>query len=414
MSKILLIFCCLLVISPAGWALQAQDDPMVVAVKDNNAFAFDLYQQIAGVNDGNFVYSPLSVSLALAMTYDGALGTTAENMATTLHFSLDKAELNQALAMLTAELLKNGNSQDGDIGPERQLSIANSLWGEQAFPFKPDFVAELQSTYGAGLELVDFIQAAEDARQMINTWVEDHTNGLIKDIVPPGAVDAMTRLVLVNAIYFKSNWMNAFNPVLTQDQTFTLLDDSTVDVPMMHLQERLLYAAGENYQAISLPYGGGLAMEIYLPNPGEFEAFEASFTPDMLLMLRNSATFEDVLLTLPKWKTEADIPLSELLAGMGMASAFAPDADFTGMFDTTQTNENLFISAVLHKAFISVDENGTEAAAATAIVMRATSAMPNPARPVNFVADHPYIYTIVDQNTGSVLFMGRVMNPSVE
>lgn len=410
MSKQILILCCLFVAGLSGRTL-AQDDPVVVAVNDNNRFAFDLYQQMRAVNQDSFVFSPLSVSLALAMTYNGALGATADDMAATMHFSLDKDKLNQALAMLTAQLLENGNAEASDFEEERRLAIANSLWGEQTFPFKPDFVTGLQDAYGAGLELVDFLNAAEDARQMVNGWVEDHTNGLIKDIVPPGVIDSMTRLVLANAIYFKANWVNGFNPALTQDQVFTLLDGSSVDVPMMHTQETMLYLVGENYEALSLPYGGGMAMEIYLPNPGEFEAFEAAFTPEMLLMHRNSATMGPVLLTLPKWKTETEAPMGDLLQAMGMASAFSPDADFSGMFDAAQTDETLFIGAVLHKAFISVDENGTEAAAATVVVMRATGA-PMPAEPHEFVVDRPYIYTIVDQNTGSVLFIGRVLNPA--
>ncbi|MBZ0309688.1 MAG: serpin family protein [Anaerolineae bacterium] len=411
MSRILLVFCCLLVMGIGVSGLQAQDDPMIVAVNDNNQFAFDLYSQIKNVNSGNFVYSPLSASLALAMTYDGALGTTASDMAATMHFSLDKATLNRALAALTAQILANGNAEATDFESARKLAIANSLWGEQTFPFRSDFLAELQANYGAGMQLVDFITAAEDARLMINRWVEDNTNGLIKDIVPQGAVSEMTRLALVNAIYFKSNWINAFNPDLTQDQAFTLLDGSTVNAPMMHLQESLAYMVGDNYQAVSLPYGGGMAMEIYVPNPGEFEAFESSFTPESMLMLRNSATYGQVVLTLPKWKTESDVPLGDLLQSMGMASAFAPDADFTGMFDATQTPENLYIGAVLHKAFISVDENGTEAAAATVVLMEATSIQIDPVAPFDFVVDRPFIYAIVDQNTGSVLFMGRVMNP---
>jgi serpin B len=411
MFKKFLFLCCVFVTSLGGM-VSAQEDSMVVAVNDNNQFAFDLYRQMRDTTQDGFVLSPLSVSLALAMTYNGAVGTTADEMAAVMHFSLNTANLNKALAALTAQLLESGNSEASDFANERRLAIANSLWGEQTFPFNPDFVAGLEDAYGAGLELVDFISAAEDARQMVNSWVEDHTNGLIKDIVPPGVIDSLTRLVLANAIYLKANWLNGFNPVLTQDQAFTLLDGSTVDVPMMNQQEDMLYLEGDNYQALSLPYGGGMAMEIYLPDAGEFEAFEAEFTPDMLLMFRNSATLGPVLLTLPKWKTETDAPMSDLLRAMGMTLAFTPDADFSGMFDTAQTDETLFIGAVLHKAFISVDENGTEAAAATVVIMRATGARLDPVEPFAFVVDRPFIYTIVDQNTGSVLFMGRVLNPA--
>ncbi|MBK8023944.1 MAG: serpin family protein [Chloroflexi bacterium] len=389
-----------------------------MAVNDHNAFAFDLYRQVAEGNTGSFVFSPLSVSLALAMTYNGAEGDTAAEMASTLHFTLDKAALNRALAALTAQLLQNGNAEESEGSPERRLSIANALWGEQTYPFNTAFMAQLEADYGAGMKLTDFINAAEAAREMINTWVEDQTNGLIKDIVPQGAISAMTRLVLANAIYFKSNWMEQFEETATQDGPFTLLDGSTVIVPMMRQQSEFVYLAGEGYRAISLPYGGGLAMEIYLPDAGMFEAFEDTFTPEMLLMLRNSASYGPVLLTMPRWKTESTVPMTEILQQMGMQLAFSDAADFSGMIDTTVADGvaegELSISDVLHKAFISVDEHGTEAAAATVVIMELTSAMPNPTEPFVFTVDRPFVYTIVDQTSGAVLFMGRVLDPSQE
>ncbi len=392
----------------------AQDDPSVVAVNDNNEFALDLYRQVSTTTTGNFVFSPLSVSLALAMTYNGAVGETASEMATALHFTLESGDLNRAMAVLIAQYLERGNAEATEFEPERRLAIANALWGEQTFPFEADFLAQLEADYGAGLELVDFIQAAEAAREQINTWIEDQTNGLIEDIVPQGAINDLTRLVLANAIYFKSNWLNQFSDVFTQDQPFTRMDGSTVTVPMMRQETRFLYLVDSGYQAISLPYGGGFAMEIYLPDAGTFDAFEQSFTPDMMLMFRNSATLGEVTLTMPRWETESSLPMGDLLQQMGMQLPFSADADFTAMFDESQTTERLFISDVLHKAFISVDESGTEAAAATVVMMGATSAQPEPTEPYRFTIDRPFLYTIVDQSTGSVLFMGRVLDPSMQ
>ncbi len=392
----------------------AQEDPNVVAVNDNSTFAFDLYRQVSANSDGNFVFSPFSVSLALAMAYNGAVGDTASEMASALHFTLDRAEINRAMAALTAQFLERGSAEATEFEPERRLAIANALWGEQTFPFEADFLAQLEADYGAGLELVDFIHAAEAARERINTWVEDQTNGLIQDIVPQGAVSDLTRLVLANAIYFKSNWLNQFTEAFTQDQPFTRMDSSSVTVPMMRQETHFLYLVDSGYQAISLPYGGGFAMEIYLPDAGAFEAFEQSFTPDMMLMFRSSATWGEVTLTMPRWETESNLPMTDLLQQMGMQIPFTGDADFTAMFDEAETTERLFISDVLHKAFISVDESGTEAAAATIIMMGATSAQPEPTEPYPFTIDRPFLYTIVDQSTGSVLFMGRVLDPSVQ
>jgi len=410
--KTLVLVSAILILCSIGTPMLAQDDPVVVAVGDNNRFAFDLYRQVSTVNEGNFVFSPFSVSLALAMTYNGAAGDTAAEMASTMQFTLDREVLSRTMASLTAQILLASNAEASEFEPERRLAIANALWGEQTFPFNAAFLAQLEADYGAGLQLVDFVQAAETAREQINTWIEEQTNGLIQDIVPQGAVTDLTRLVLANAIYFKSNWINQFSEALTQDQTFTLMDGSTVTVPMMRQEERSLYLVDNGYQAISLPYGGGLAMEIYMPDAGNFAAFEQTFIPDMMLMFRNSATLGEVALIMPRWETESDIPMTDLLQQMGMQLPFTSDADFSGMVDTTQTDEAIFITDVLHKAFISVDENGTEAAAATVVMMGATSAMPDPTQPFPFTIDRPFIYTIVDQTTGSVLFMGRVLDPS--
>ncbi|MCK6577861.1 MAG: serpin family protein [Anaerolineae bacterium] len=413
MKRLLLIALASLLLCVASLPVLAQEDATAAVVGDNNAFAFDLYREMAATTSDGFVFSPFSVSLALAMTYNGALDETAAQMASTMHFTLEKTALNRALADVTAQLLQAGNAEATEYEPERRLAIANALWGEQSFPFNADFLAQLEADYDAGLNLVDFIGAAEAARARINTWIEDNTNGLIRDIVPPGAVSELTRLALANAVYFKSNWIAQFEEDLTQDGLFTRLDGSTVSTAMMHQQARFLYLDEDGYQAVSLPYGGGIAMEIYLPDAGTFETFEQNFTPDGLLMLRGSAAYGPVILTLPRWKTQTDAPMTDLLQRMGMTLPFTGDADFSGMIDTSQTAERLAISRVLHKAFISVDEHGTEAAAATVVLMEATGA-PRPQEPFVFTADRPFVYTIVDQTTGTILFMGRVLDPSQE
>ncbi|MBL8132497.1 MAG: serpin family protein [Anaerolineae bacterium] len=410
MKRPLLIAFASLLLCVGSLPVLAQEGMTAAVVSDNNAFAFDLYRQMSATTADSFVFSPFSVSLALAMTYNGAIGETAAQMASTMHFSLDQTALNRALADVTAQLLQAGNAEATEYEPERRLAIANALWGEQSFPFNASFLAQLEADYGAGLNLVDFVGAAEAARVRINTWIEDNTNGLIRDIVPPGAVSEVTRLALANAVYFKSNWIAQFEESHTQDEPFTRLDGSTVSTAMMHQQERFLFLDEDGYQAVSLPYGGGMAMEIYLPDAGAFEAFEQNFTPDMLL-LRSSGAYGPVILTLPRWKTETNAPMTDLLQQMGMTLPFTGDADFSGMIDTARTAERLAISDVLHKAFISVDEHGTEAAAATVVMMGATGA-PQPQEPFVFTADRPFVYAIVDQTTGTVLFMGRVLDPS--
>lgn len=372
-----------------------------VLVRGNSAFALDLYQALRE-QPGNLFYSPYSISLALAMTYAGARGDTAAQMADVLHFELTQDQLHPAFNKLDETL----NRELEGVEQPFQLNIANSIWGQRDFEFEADFLDVLAENYGAGLRLVDFAQAAEAARQQINSWVEEQTQDKIKDLIPEGALDSMTRLVLANAIYFKAAWQSQFDAANTQDAPFTLLDGSQVNAPTMRQTGSMNYAAGDGWEAVELAYEGGRqSMVILLPATGEFEAFEAGLDAARVAEILGAMQFTSVELALPRFSFESEIRLNELLAAMGMPQAFVPDqADFSGM----RALRDLYISAVLHKAFVDVNEEGTEAAAATAVIVSVTSL---PVDIQQMQIDRPFIFLIRDIETGSILFAGRVLNP---
>jgi serpin B len=372
-----------------------------VLVDGNSAFTFDLYQAMRG-QSGNLFYSPYSISLALAMTYAGARGETEAEMADVLQFNLPQAQLHPAFNGLDTQLNRVFEGEEQPF----ELNIANSIWGQHDFAFESDFLDVLAENYGAGLRLVDYVHAAEAARQQINTWVEDETQGKIKDLIPANALDPLTRLVLANAIYFKAAWQNQFEEYNTQDAPFTLLDGSQVNVATMRQTEGMPYASGDGWQAVELAYEGGRqSMLILLPAEGQFEAFEASLNAARVEEILAGKAWTSVNLSMPKFSLETNYELDRLLAGMGMPLAFDPDnADFSGMTG----DRDLFISAILHKAFVDVNEEGTEAAAATAVIMRLESA---PMDPEQVQVDRPFIFLIRDNDTGTILFAGRVTNP---
>ncbi|MGA2671011.1 MAG: serpin family protein [Dehalococcoidia bacterium] len=375
-------------------------------VEGNSAFAFELYQALKG-NEGNLFYSPYSISLALAMTYAGARGETAEQMAATLQFLLEQERLHPAFNWLDAELAKRGQGAQGKDGKGFRLNIVNAIWGQKDYTFLSDFLDVLAENYGAGLRILDFRTETEKSRVAINDWVSDQTEGRIKDLIPQGAIDALTRLVLTNAIYFNAAWENPFDKKMTANGPFYLLDGGQVTVPMMKQTESFGYAKGEGYQAVELPYDGDeLSMVILLPTSGNFEVFEeglqAQQVDDIIKALKNTR----VTLTMPQFKFESQFSLKDTLSDMGMRDAFSPDdADFSGMTGSPE----LFISDVIHKAFVAVDEAGTEAAAATAVIVGTTSAPGEP--PVEVTLDRPFIFLIRDIQTGAILFVGRVMDP---
>jgi len=373
-------------------------------VEGNSAFAFELYQALKG-EEGNLFYSPYSISLALAMTYAGAHGETAEQMADTLQFLLDQDKLHPAFNWLDAELAKRGEGAEGKDGEGFRLNIVNAIWGQKDYEFLSAFLDILAENYGAGLRILDFITETEQSRLTINDWVSDQTEGRIEDLIPQGAIDEWTRLVLTNAIYFNAAWEYPFDEDITADGLFYLLDGGQITVPMMRQMESFGYTEGEGYQAIELLYDGGeLSMVILLPEAGEFEVFEEGVQAQQVSDIISDLQPTEVALTMPKFEFDSEFSLKDTLAGMGMPIAFSSAADFSGMTG----NPELFISDVVHKAFVAVDEAGTEAAAATAVIMKLT-AVPEP--PVEVTIDRPFIFLIRDIETGAILFVGRVLNP---
>lgn len=380
-------------------------DAMSALAEGNAAFALDLYQ-VLGSENGNLFLSPYSISTALAMTYAGAAGETARQMAATLHFTLPQDRLHPAVNAYALDL--QARAKEPTEGTPFELSIANSLWGQEGFAFRPEFLDLLGVNYGAGMRLVDFVAEPESARLAINAWVSDETRDKIQDLIPSGVIDVMTRLVLANAIYFKAGWLDPFDANATSPAPFHRLDGSAEDVPMMRQSTSYGYAIGDGYQALVVPYlSGNVSMLILLPDDGRFESFEQSLSPEMIQEILGNLTHGPVNFSLPKFTTESAFSLNDVLRTLGMTDAFDPSrADFSGM----DGNRDLYISAVVHKAFVSVDEDGTEAAAATAVIMGVTSAPV--AEPIAFTVDRPFIYLIRDDQTGNILFIGRITDPA--
>ena len=374
-------------------------------VAGDSAFAFDLYRALRG-EEGNLFYSPYSISLALAMTYAGARGETERQMADTLRFTLPQGSLHPAFNALDLELAARGQGAEGKDGEGFRLNIVNAIWGQKDYKFLAEFLDTLAENYGAGLRLLDFIGAPEESRITINDWVSEQTEGRIEDLIPQGVIDALTRLVLTNAIYFNAAWANPFSEEITADGVFHLLEGGEVTVPLMRQTESFGYAAGDGYLVVELPYDGHeLSMVVLLPEPGRFEEFEGSLDAVLVDGMLGDLEYRQVALAMPKFEFESELGLVDTLAGMGMPVAFSSAADFSGMTGT----RDLVIAEILHKAFVSVDEAGTEAAAATAVVMKESAV---PEMPVSVTVDSPFIFLIRDIETGAVLFIGRIMNPA--
>jgi serpin B len=392
-------------VAPTTPAPEVTEAELAELALGNRAFAFSLYQ-ILREEEGNLFYSPYSISLALAMTYAGARDGTEAQMAEALHFTLPQDRLHPAFHTLAQILASRGEGAEGKDGEGFRLNVVNALWGQEGYTFLPAFLELLAENYGAGMRLVDFVTASEQARITINDWASDETEGRIQNLIPPGVPNSLTRLVLTNAIYFNAAWAEPFEPKLTRDGPFYLIDGSEVTVPMMRQTTSLGYGEGEGYQAVELPYDGGeLSMVILLPEAGGLAAFEDSLDAGQVDAILDGLAYQQVTLTMPKFEFDSDFSLSAALARLGMPVAFSSDADFSGMTGSRE----LFIAEVLHKAFISLDEAGTEAAAATAVMMQ-LSAMPE--RPTEVTVDHPFIFLIRDLETGTILFVGRVVDPN--
>ncbi len=374
----------------------APQEDVSAVVGGNNAFALDLYARLRG-EEGNLFFSPYSISTALAMTCAGARGETAAQMQKALRFSLPEDRLHPAFAALARGLKPRGC----------ELNIANRLWGQAGYAFLDPFLKVTEDCYGAKLEQLKFAGGTEAARQRINAWVERKTKERIIELIKPGILDALTRLVLTNAIYFKGDWARQFKKDATRGAPFTLRDGGKVRVPMMYQKAEFAYARHGGLHVLDLPYAGEeLSMFVLLPDEVDgLPGLARSLSLDKLKRWLRSVHEEKVQVYLPKFKMTSEFQLNRVLASMGMPFAFdAVRADFSGMDGT----RSLFISKVIHKAFVEVNEEGTEAAAATAVVMRLRGA-PMPA-PV-FRADHPFLFLIRDNRSGSILFFGRVVNP---
>ena len=381
----------------------ATDSELTDLVRGNNDFAFNLYQKLREGESGNLFYSPYSISLALAMTYAGAKSETERQMSNALHFILSQDKLHPAFNALDLQLASRGEGSSGQDGKGFRLNIANAIWGQQGYAFLQGFLDKLAENYGAGMRIANFIEAPENSRVAINDWVAHKTEDKIKDLIPSGVIDELTRLVLTNAIYFNAAWLHPFDARTTAEGDFHLLNGSGIKAPMMRQTESFGYARGTGYQAVELLYDGGeISMVILLPDKGNFDPFEKSLNAELASQISKGLRRERIELTMPSFEFEAQFKLGETLKKMGMSDAFDQQlADFSGMDGT----KDLSISDVFHKAFVLVNENGTEAAAATGVVIGVTSLPPR------VTVDRPFIFLIRDIATNTTLFVGRVMDP---
>ena len=391
---------------------EADASNITALIGGNAAFAFDLYQAL---NDsgGNLFFSPHSISMALAMAYGGARGDTQRQIAKTLHFDLPQDQLHPAFNALDLSLTGQTSEEEGD---GFLLSMASSVWAQEGYGFLPNYLNTLALNYGEEVRPVDFRSARNAARARINDWVANETQERITNLISPDAITDVTRLVLANAVYFKAEWRSAFDERATTNRPFHLFDGGERDVPMMRQQEDLRYGSGDEYQAVELAYeGGDFAMTIVLPDSGRSREFEKSLDYEAVQEILDGLDYELVRLTLPRFEMESAFSLSDTLADLGMPDAFDDTvANFSGIDGRLCVAGGeicLLISEVLHKAFISVDEAGTEAAAATAVIIGETRAVAVGPEPVEMVIDRPFLFIIRHLETGAILFVGRVLDP---
>jgi serpin B len=406
-KRLAIVSVVVLVFARPAWSAKPAKPEMtgdaLAVSKGCNAFATDLYARLRSDNPGNLFFSPYSISSALAMTYAGAEGATAAEMAKVLHFAVPEAKVPPAFGTLRKVL----NSGDETFG--YQLRVANRLWGQKGFHFLPEFLAVTKANFGAELGLLDFNQD-EAARNTINSWIAKQTDDKIQDLLAPDVLDANTRLVLTNAIYFQARWTHEFDKHDTTDAPFHTSASAQVAVPTMHQTEDLRYGAADGIQVLELPYAhdGSLSLLILLPGKVDGLAdLEKRLSGENLQKWSNGLKRQLVKVDLPRFKMTSEFSLSDVLKAMGMPLAFSNKADFSKM--TTQ--EPLLISAVVHKAFVDVNEEGTEAAAATAVTMAAEKTAEEEEKPVEFRADHPFVFLIRDHRTEGILFLGRLANP---
>jgi serpin B len=376
-------------------------------VESNTAFACDLYQAVRH-REGNLLFSPYSISVALAMARSGAGGKTASQMDAVLHLPREgvSQSFRDLAQRLEPPLAAEGEKEGAPPIAAYELDIANALWGQEGLPFRERFLGVLRDDYGAPLKRVDFTKPGE-ARDQINAWVEAQTRGRIKDIVPEGEPAQGACLALANAIYLKAPWAKPFMAGRTAEGAFTTSKGDQVTVRFMHQTETLRYVGTDTVQVLSLPYREGrLSMVLLLPRKRDgLEELEARLDPEKLASWTVAMRPSHVHVALPRFEFESLFDLTGTLAEMGMRDAFDRErADFSNM-----AAAKLFISVVLHKSFVSVDEEGTEAAAATTALITTAQAASEPS--VEFQADHPFLFFIQHRDTGAILFLGRFADP---
>jgi len=382
----------------------AAEEDVSSLVSGNNAFALNLYRKVRK-QDANLIFSPYSISLALAMTYAGARGETENEMSAVMNFSLEQPFLHPAFKSLDTRIKTNTRGEEIEDSSNFILRIVNSIWGQKGYEFLPEYLETLGKNYGSGLNLLDFRGKSEESRRAINDWVLEQTQGKIDELVGRGAIDASTRLVLTNAIYFKGRWKYPFEAFRTSEGLFRLSSGEEIFVPMMNRVMLIPYAQIGNCQAVELPYKtGDASMVILLPGFGECDDFVHTLDNEKLRTIVEALKLADVNLTMPRFEFKYNLALKQALVEMGMKNAFTSNADFAGI----SPEGDLCLQDVLHKAFVAVDEEGTEAAAATAAIVGIKLFTP---LAVRLKIDRPFVFLICHQSTGSILFMGQVGNP---
>ena len=377
--------------------------PKGAIVNGNSQFAFKMQRQF-GDYEHNAFFSPYSISLVFGMLYSGAADETAQQIKNTFHFPADQHALPIYFGRLNNQLMKT--AKDKTTGKNIELNIANGIWVEKSYHFLPSYIEILKNSYQSKINKADFLNNLNQEIVQINSWVEQKTNDRIKDLIPDGALNPLTKMVLVNAIYFKGDWQKPFKGHSTTKGDFYTFNNQILQTQMMHQRGRFSVAEDENTQLIELLYqGGNYSMLVLLPkNNSDIKQFETNLTSEKLNQLTNKLAMNQVSLSLPKFKFVTEYRLNSYLSALGVTNAFSSKADFSNI-DGTQS---LQISEVIHKAFIEVNEKGAEAAAATAVVIRATS-IPNY---VEFNANRPFVFMIKEKTTDSILFIGRFAAPN--
>jgi len=370
----------------------------------NNTFAFELYSKLAS-EQGNLFFSPYSISSAFAMTYAGAKGNTEQEIMKVMHFIGIQPVFHSEFNNLASEL-KSRNSKN------IEFNTANALWAQKGLNFLDDYLSITDKYYDAGLKQVDFSssQSRDKTRKEINNWVEDQTKNKIKDLIQPGVLSPATMLVLVNAIYFYGSWDMQFAKEMTYEETFHSNDTSSFNTPFMHHKDHYKYGETDQMRMIELPYTDiDLSMMIILPKKGfQLTEIEQNLNHENYALWNSLLMKEEVRIAIPKFKMEAKYTLNKVLNEMGMTDAFSSGADFSGITG----KKELFIDKVIHKAFVEVNETGTEAAAATAIMMEKSAHAHGEIK--SFKADHPFVFIIKDNISGTILFIGRLTDPAVQ